>query len=74
MDDNDMDKKIQLKEEHVQYLVKQPESGMGYQIVDIILKNGQLLKKRTILNANLLIVGREEKIDPNYIERIEIAN
>jgi len=43
---NSIKKRIKLKEEHIKYLLELPESGMGYQIVDITLKNGQQLKKR----------------------------
>jgi hypothetical protein len=65
-------KKIKLKEEHIQYLAALPESGMGYQIVDILLTNGQLLKNRIVLNSELLISDDIESIDPFSIEKIEI--
>ena len=49
-------KKLQLKEEHVQHLITLPENGMGYQVVDITLKGGNILKKRVVLNSNLLLL------------------
>ncbi len=67
-------KKLQLNEDHVQYLIKLPESGMGYQVVDIALKNGQLFKKRVVLNSSLLLLENNEDIDPDYIEKIELVN
>ena len=70
--DNSAKKKIQLKEEHIQYLVELPESGMGYQIVDITLKDGQQLKNRIVLNSQLLLLEDYENIDPLSIEKIEL--
>lgn len=67
-------KKIQLNEEHAQYLMGLPESGMGYQVVDITMKGGHLLKKRVVLNSNLLLLEAGEDIDPNNIEKIELSN
>ena len=34
--------RLQLKEHWVNYLRKLPESGMGYQRVDVYLKNGSI--------------------------------
>ncbi len=66
-------RKVQLKKEHIQHLMKLPESGMGYQIVDITLKDGQQFKERTVLNSQLLLLEDNEDIDPNYIKRIELT-
>ena len=66
-------KKLQLKEEHVQHLITLPENGMGYQVVDITLRSGNILKKRVVLNSNLLLLEANEDIDPNSIERIELT-
>lgn len=65
-------KKIQLKEEHIQYLMELPESGMGFQIVDIMLKDGQQLKNRIVLNSQLLMLEDYENIDPLSIDKIEL--
>ncbi len=65
--------KIKLKEEHINYLVELPESGMGYQIVNVILKNGQYLMNRMVLNSELLIIEENENIDPDMIESVELA-
>jgi len=66
-------KKLQLKEEHVQHLITLPENGMGYQVVDITLKGGNILKKRVVLNSSLLLLETNEDIDPNSIEKIELT-
>jgi len=69
---NSTKKKIELKEANVQYLSKLPESGMGYQIVDITLKDGQQLKSRIVVNSQFLLLDEDENIDPLLIEKIEI--
>jgi len=70
---NSIKKKIKLKEEHVKYLSELPESGMGYQIVDITLRNGQQLKKRIVLNSQFLLLENSETIDPNFIEKVKLV-
>ena len=69
---NSITKKIELKEEDVQYLSELPESGMGYQIVDIMFKDGQELKNRIVVNSQFLLIGDDETIDPLLIEKIEL--
>ncbi|MBI4826147.1 MAG: hypothetical protein HY807_06960 [Nitrospirae bacterium] len=49
-----------------------PESGMGFQIVDIMLKDGQQLKNRIVLNSQLLMLEDYENIDPLSIDKIEL--
>ncbi len=68
---NSIRKRIKLKEEHIKYLLELPESGIGYQIVDITLKNGQQLKKRIVLNSQFLLLENSENIDSNFIEKVE---
>ena len=43
--------RFQLPERWVDHLCKLPESGMGYQRVDIRLKNGDQLNDVLVLNA-----------------------
>jgi len=69
---NSIKKRIKLKEEYIKYLLELPESGMGYQIVDITLKNGQQLKKRIVLNSQFLLLENSEDIDSNFIEKVEV--
>jgi hypothetical protein len=37
-------------------LLKYPETGMGYQRVDVILKSGQIIRDIVVLNAKYLIL------------------
>jgi len=70
---NSIQKKIKLKEEHINFLAELPESGMGYQIVNVILKNGQHLMNRVVLNSELLMLEDDENINPDMIERVELG-
>lgn len=69
---NSTKKKIELREAHIKYLSELPESGMGYQIVDVTLKDGQRLKNRIVVNSQFLLLEEDESIDPILIEKIEI--
>ncbi len=69
---NSTKKKIQLKEGDVLYLSELPESGMGYQLVDITLKDGKQLKNRIVVNSQFLLLKDDENIDPLLIEKIEL--
>lgn len=66
-------KKIELKREHVDVLAKLPESGMGYQIVDITLRDGKQLINRVVLNSQFLLLENDEIIDPNIIVKVELG-
>ncbi len=50
-----------------------PENGMGYQIVDILLKNGNKLKRRVILNSTFLKLLENEKIENKEIKEIKLT-
>ena len=68
---NSIKRKIKLKDEHISFLAELPESGMGYQIVNVILKNGQHLMNRVVLNSEFLMLEDDEDLDPGMIERVE---
>jgi hypothetical protein len=51
-----------------------PENGMGYQLVDIILKDGKELKKRIVFNSTYLQLIDNEKIMKSDIKTIKIVN
>ncbi len=51
-------------------LKKRPESGMGYHIVDVKLKTGEVLKDRTVLNSSILVLNNDESLDVNQIESV----
>ena len=64
---------LELKKKHIDYLSKMPENGMGYQLVDIILKDGKELKKRIVFNSTYLKLMDNEKIMKNEIKIITIV-
>ena len=51
--------KYKLNNYWTEYLLKYPETGMGYQRVDIKLKTGQTIKNVVVLNAEELILPDE---------------
>lgn len=71
---NSTKKKIELSEAQIKYLSALSESGMGYQIVDITLKDGQRLKNRIVVNSQFLLLEEDESIDALFIEKLEIKS
>ncbi len=53
-------------------LSRLPESGMGFQLVKVFLKNGKILNKHRVLNASLLLLETHEIISDDEIEMIEL--
>ena len=68
-----LNSEIDLSEEIKSQLVELPESGMGYHLVDIILKNGRVLKNRIILNSSKLVINPDEDIKTEDIDEISIG-
>jgi hypothetical protein len=48
--------RIQLSQRWVDVLRKQPESGMGYQCVDVRFADGRHVEKAMVFNAEHLVV------------------
>jgi len=69
---NDKPKKIKLDKEQIEYLSKLPETGMGYQIVDITLKNGRKINNQTVLNSEFLLLENDD-ISLEQISKIELS-
>lgn len=65
-------KTIKLTENFVSKLLDLPESGMGYQVVKVILRNGKILRQHKVLNSELLMIDGKEKIFLKDIEQIEL--
>lgn len=63
-------KTILLKEPWIKHLVLLPETGMGYQLVDITLKGNRVLKNVVVLNAEEC--QTEEEFDPNDVVDIQM--
>lgn len=63
---------INLPVSFINALSNLPETGMGYQIVKVILKNGKVLHPRKVINSEILMLEENEKILPTDIDKIEI--
>lgn len=62
---------VHLPERWTAHLVRLPESGMGYQRVDITLKNGKVLRNVVVLNAEE--AQPAEPFEPADILHLELA-
>ena len=67
-----MKKKLELSKSDSDYLSEMPEQGMGYQIVMVTLKNGQVLNQRIIVNSTYLLLDENEQFRTEDIESIII--
>lgn len=67
-----METSVKLTDEQTSILENLPEHGMGYQIVNLTLANGQILRDRIVLNSTYLKIEMDETIDPNEIIKIEL--
>ena len=65
---------LKLSDNFISILVNLPESGMGYQIVKVILKSGRELHQHKVLNSELLMLEESEKISIQDIDKIELDN
>jgi hypothetical protein len=46
--------KVKLNPKQIQYLLSKPEKGMGYQVADLKLVDGSVIKDAVILNCEEL--------------------
>ena len=63
---------IKLSDNFISLLVRLPESGMGYQLVKVILKTGKVLHQHKVLNSEILMLEENETITVRDIDRIEL--
>ncbi|HRB54277.1 MAG TPA: hypothetical protein PLD87_11435 [Bacteroidia bacterium] len=63
---------LKLSESFVNRLIDLPESGMGYQLVKVILRGGKILRNHKVLNSSLLVLEADENIKAKDIEQIEL--
>lgn len=52
---------LQLPLAFTKHLIKLPETGMNYQLVKVVLKNGLILNDHKVLNSSLLVLNQDEK-------------
>ena len=60
-----------------EFLVKKPETGMGYQVVSLRLKDGRKIDDVVVIQSSLIgEIRTQAKIDfdPNEIVEIELAH
>lgn len=63
---------LKLPESFITILVNLPESGMGYQIVKVILKSGKVLHHHKVLNSEFLMLEENENLTVKEIDNIEL--
>ena len=63
---------LKLTDSFINVLVNLPESGMGYQLVKVILKSGKVLHQHKVLNSELLMLEENENITVKDIDKIEL--
>ena len=65
---------LKLSDSFINVLMNLPENGMGYQIVKVILKSGQILHRHKVLNSELLMLEENETITIKDIDKIELES
>lgn len=64
--------RIILPKQFVEYLTKLPENGMGYQLVKVILTNGDILRKHKVFNSSILLLEKQEQLLASQIQNLEL--
>jgi len=67
-------KSLKLPDSFINILIDLPESGMGYQIVKVILRNGKILHRHKVINSELLMLEGNELIQAIDIVNIELES
>ena len=65
---------LKLPANFIDILVNLPETGMGYQIVKVILRSGKILHQQKVLNSEFLMLEGFENIAVKDIDKIELEN
>ena len=65
---------LKLSDSFTNILVDLPETGMGYQIVKVILRSGKILHQHKVLNSEFLMLEENENIAVKDIDKIELEN
>jgi hypothetical protein len=66
--------KIKLTENQINLLTDLPEHGMGYQVVDVKLKNGKVYNKLIVFNSAYLQIEDTMAFDAKEIDTILLNN
>jgi hypothetical protein len=62
---------LKLSDSFINILVNLPETGMGYQIVKVFLKNGNILRRQKVINSSVLLLENNIDITEKDIDKIE---
>lgn len=65
---------LKLSDSFINLMVNLPETGMGYQLVNVILKSGKILHKHKVINSELLMLEENENISIKDIDKIELES
>ena len=65
---------LKLSDSFINILVNLPETGMGYQIVKVILRSGKTLHQHKVLNSEFLMLEENENIAVKDIDKIELEH
>ena len=65
-------KSLTLTGSFINILIKLPENGMGFQVVNVFLKSGKILQQHKVLNSEILMLEENENITLKDIEKIEL--
>lgn len=63
---------LELPSNYVTYLEDKPEKGMGFQVVDLTLKNGLILKNRIVFNSSYLKLNYKNEFNLEDIKELKI--
>ena len=63
---------MQLSKKWVDKLMALPESGMGYQVVDVHLKNGIVVREIIVINCQIIMDQGNLSFSENDIQDIEL--
>lgn len=67
--------RLHLQKKWIEELLRYPESGMGYQQADLILKTGERIRNVVILNAEFVLLSEEQsQLTSDDIAKIEVPN
>ena len=68
-----METKLKLRSKITNILSILPETGMGYQAVDVYLKGGKVLHNRIVLNSTYLQLKNNEQISLSQIKEVSLS-
>ena len=65
--------RVTLGQKWIDKLVSLPETGMGYQIVDVYLESGAILRKLLVINCEEIVIHPPWTFFENDIQDIRLS-